>query len=1007
MTASQEPVQRLRLRRDCSAGVRVADGSRKPLGSVLMAFGGADTTFCEGCAMVFNSEGMTWGLKKGVAGSWRGLGGMGIKGKGARRDRPAARASTSNAADDDISITPTTSRGDADTRTGPSNGAIGPPANGPQERPPGTTEFNRFSPGSSTPAALTLPTASLNSGLKQYSEEKTAKQAENVNMGSNNITTSIPGAVLRRSQQRQKDAKEVGRSTDAITKPAPTTTETRGLRRSVEERAAKAAARGSAGNATSGVSAIVPPGAKTNPETIPSKNATAVAPIQHGVYHVPASATSSATTGDRSSVSSPRGLGKNRKNPPPFRESTDVTITKCGALVPPQRNSSHDNITTGTQENDTPQEFSHDPNQPANATSNRQALIEDLVGGIAPIPTAHQGASNNQPSQPGAYMGENMRRVSELDFRLVGTDASSDNQNSVENDLEVVLPPTPDTLQIQNATSDQGLVEARAITESSMFICQEAQQVDDALLEHQFDREKKERHCRRVGYAIIFCATIIIAISLGVGLRPKPAVIIDATSTAPTTAPSMDPTSLESFLLSLLPDHTIKAIEDIDSAQYKAFDWLLKDHSVYEYPEWRIIQRHALMTVFYATAGPTKWFNNTGWETYNLHECDWFQDQEFALKTFLQTIYHGVLEGFLEPLPHSQCNDQGNYKHLWLDMNNLEGSLPEELFSLTSLETFSAGFNKLHGTISSYIGQLRSLQGIGIFNTGLSGSLPTELGYLSSLQVLGLFSNQLEGFIPEELWQLAKLDTLGLGRNKVQGTIPSGIGTLPMLRWLVMNDSDLSGSLPTEVGQATSLEYLVLAPSNLSGTLPSELGSLSRLWVLTAGGLKGTVPTELGLLDSLYIFDSKKGSLTGTLPSELSLLSSIWSLELDNNQLSGTIPSELLSLSNLESFSLASNHLTGEIASEFGLMTRLGWLSVADNNLRGTVPTELAALHASLYGFRIDGNPQLSGVIPDSLCAVNGTCVGTGFDSCSRGNYGSWFNCTELLCGCDCPCKQQ
>ncbi|CAB9530387.1 Leucine Rich Repeat [Seminavis robusta] len=318
--------------------------------------------------------------------------------------------------------------------------------------------------------------------------------------------------------------------------------------------------------------------------------------------------------------------------------------------------------------NDIPQESPLDRNTPADSVSNNQAFIEEIVGGIEPIPvassTVRRSANNEQWHRPGAYRDANMLPVSELDFRLVGTNGSSGNQNAMEEPASVVVPADTDTVQMPTISSDHGLVEARAITESSVLVCQEAQKVDDAVLEQQTDRQEKERHCQRVGYTIIFCSIIIIAISLGVGLRPTPEAIKNA---IPTFAPTIAPTPLESFLLSLLPEQTITGIEDKDSAQYQAFKWLQEDPSVYDYPDWRILQRHALMTVFYATAGPTLWFNNTGWGNYNQHECVWFQNREFAMKTTLQALYPGLLSYFLIPQPDSQCDKQGRYQHLWLD----------------------------------------------------------------------------------------------------------------------------------------------------------------------------------------------------------------------------------------------------------------------------------------------------------------------------------------------------
>ncbi|CAB9503433.1 STYKc [Seminavis robusta] len=542
---------------------------------------------------------------------------------------------------------------------------------------------------------------------------------------------------------------------------------------------------------------------------------------------------------------------------------------------------------------------------------------------------------------------------------------------------------------------------ATPVEETSTMNLQTAQELGDIREQDAHDTEVRRRKEDQSNTEI--CSTMVVL--LIVFLIPREGHTTVAPMDYATTVPTMAPTSLESFLLSLLPNHTMREIEDKNSAQYTAFEWLIEDPFVYDYPDWRILQRHALMTIFYATAGPTQWSNNKGWGSYDLHECAWFQNQEFALKSFVGKLYPGFLRGFLEPLPDSQCDKQGLYQHLWLDQNHLVGSLPEELYSLTSLKTLSAGLNPLYGSLSSYIGQLTELQGLVIFTTGLSGSIPKEISKLSSLEFIGLNGNKLGGSIPDELWQLSNLNTLALGVNeKLQGTIPSSTGNLSNLRWLLMDDCDISGSIPTELGQARSLEWLVMLGNQLSGTISFELGELSKLEILSLSFnlLQGTLPSQLGLLTSSYRLNLRYNFFTGTLPSELGL-PPLQRLGLESNQLSGTIPSAFSSLSNLEYMALGSNRFTGEIPSEFGILTSLGQLSMENNLLHGTVPVELASLQESLYSFRIEGNSLLSGVIPEPLCTVNGTCIGDGLESC-EGSSGSSFDCTELLCGCGCPC---
>ena len=78
-------------------------------------------------------------------------------------------------------------------------------------------------------------------------------------------------------------------------------------------------------------------------------------------------------------------------------------------------------------------------------------------------------------------------------------------------------------------------------------------------------------------------------------------------------------------LIKILPSYTVDAIESSsDSPPSLAYQWLRNDTALASYPEWRLIQRFALATFFYATEGPKRWKNNTHWLSYDHDECDWF-----------------------------------------------------------------------------------------------------------------------------------------------------------------------------------------------------------------------------------------------------------------------------------------------------------------------------------------------------------------------------------------------
>ena len=101
---------------------------------------------------------------------------------------------------------------------------------------------------------------------------------------------------------------------------------------------------------------------------------------------------------------------------------------------------------------------------------------------------------------------------------------------------------------------------------------------------------------------------------------------------------------------------------------------------------------------------------------------------------------------------------------LHLSVNELSGTIPAELGSLSNLEFLDLSVNELSGTIPAEMGNLSNLTWLDLSDNQLSGTIPAELGSLSSLRVLSLRGNQLSGCIPEGLRDVpgSDLDRLGL-----------------------------------------------------------------------------------------------------------------------------------------------------------------------------------------------------------------------------------------------------
>ncbi|CAB9516495.1 Leucine Rich Repeat [Seminavis robusta] len=539
----------------------------------------------------------------------------------------------------------------------------------------------------------------------------------------------------------------------------------------------------------------------------------------------------------------------------------------------------------------------------------------------------------------------------------------SDRSSSEEFDSNIAM----------NATSPEnmnGLAIANPVEDNDFPTALPHEHENDVAARQRANETKQFKTKVLLGVIFMIAIILLFMVTLLTPTGSQPSVLdaVLTTETAeeievPTSNPSQAPTSISTSTLKLFPmNTTAKILEDPDSPQARAFDWLMEEGDKLEsLSEDRIIQKLALVTLFFSTSGDL-WANSTSWLNHSVHECEWHTGSHFAMMDLYALLYPGYLRDFFpsDEAPPTTCNDDGIYQHLWLDSNGLAGSLPDELYLLTSLKTMSFAFHQLQGSISSYIGQLSSLEGLA-YSYAKDGSIPTAIGHLESL------------------------------------------------RWLLLLFSDLTGTIPTEISQATNLEWLTLWETSLSGTLPVELMQLSKLESLSMfdNSLQGRIPSELGQISSLTLLSAWGNQLTGPLPSELGLLTNLAvTLNIMENQLSGTIPTELGLLSGLVELEFSGNQFTGQIPSELGELKSIGRLTFANNSFSGTLPQELTALHQSMHTISLEGNPLLSGSIPEDVCNTNVTCIGTPLDPC-RGPYGLSFDCSRLLCGCECPCVEE
>ncbi|CAB9505135.1 Leucine Rich Repeat [Seminavis robusta] len=708
-------------------------------------------------------------------------------------------------------------------------------------------------------------------------------------------------------------------------------------------------------------------------------------------------------------------------------------------------------------------EKSVDPNDPAVNNPPGVDAYQAAVAEVPPLPLFTRNPGQQQPTRPGAYgqSGANLQRNTTLDYAIVGA-------NENENANGVAGQPNPGAFAVEGIGGSRqqaggGVAENPPwdITGSANFttseqlavanpVAEDPEAPSDMMRAVEFNDEKAARARRRktkqmaarlLGGGLLLIAIVVGVVVLVVSRDGTEGASTSTSTHAPSPSPTPAPTVLtqRGYIQSLLPGYSVDAIlQSPNSSQALAFEWLLEDPNLERIAgSYRLFQRFALATLYYATGG-SSWVRNDNWLSYTVHECRWHSAHTYYGKPKESYgnayAYNDTRIILSDDYPCKRFDPEddsaGTYEHVWLMHNALAGSIPMELYLLTSLKTLSLTGNTLSGTISTLVGMLTNMEAWETSSLALTGTLPTEIGLLTKLEEISLMYNQFSGTVPSTLGLLTKLQFLMVDNMMFTGTIPSELGRLSDLIWLYLQYNSLTGGIPLELGQLVALEQLCLWFNSFTGTLPSwELLELSNLkWLFTDGNqISGTIPTELGLLTSLTKLGFRENLITGTMPTELGLLEHLDHFEIRNNEITGTIPSELSQLQNLlHKLNLNDNQLSGEIPSELGLLTRLWWLQLNNNPLHGAIPSEMS-LMTSLYVLQLQ-DCDLSGEIPEGLYQLNGSEWDPYQIGLSRGHLpltlnvsgneklaGAFpdkqcsdnslhFDCSDLLCGCDCPC---
>ncbi|KAL3925912.1 MAG: hypothetical protein SGILL_000089 [Bacillariaceae sp.] len=231
----------------------------------------------------------------------------------------------------------------------------------------------------------------------------------------------------------------------------------------------------------------------------------------------------------------------------------------------------------------------------------------------------------------------------------------------------------------------------------------------------------------------------------------------------------------------------------------------------------------------------------------------------------VEVLFEGVaaaeklIDLHLDDTNLSSLNGVGDAKGLQIlnvAGNNLEGTVPVDLYLLTSLKELDLGYNFFSGRLNNIIGAMSSLESLHLYHNQFTGRIPAAIGDLTNLQELNLAENDFDGTIPQELNELTGLRFLSIQREGgVLGTTDVGVNQGKSS----LQGLGLSGPLPA-FDKLQYITELYLGVNGITGSIPFNFldGVVDKSAVikvdLTSNAITGTLPASLTQFESMSLF---------------------------------------------------------------------------------------------------------------------------------------------------------
>ncbi|XP_074317998.1 receptor-like protein EIX2 [Silene latifolia] len=362
-----------------------------------------------------------------------------------------------------------------------------------------------------------------------------------------------------------------------------------------------------------------------------------------------------------------------------------------------------------------------------------------------------------------------------------------------------------------------------------------------------------------------------------------------------------------------------------------------------------------------------------------------------------------ILDLSINQLWGSITDNIGNLSYLtelYVYGNQLNGTISEALWGLHKLELLNLGSNSLNGVLTSV--HLSNLSNLSYLNLGKNTELVVNISanWVPPFQLQELLLSSCKAGPDFPMWLLTQknLIYIDISKSGISSMIPNSFfdSLSPKLEQLIMSQNMMYGPLPNASTTFDSTVMVDLSSNNFVGTIPPFLNYVKMLYLnnnhfsqglvsflcpqakmplivldLSNNSFSDKLPDCWGYFDNLLILRLKNNKIWGNLPSSIGSLNKLSLLHLSNNNLSGELPVSLLNCRSLISLDLAYNSLSGYIPYAVGnYLKNLSIMTLQYNNFSGALPSSVC--HLTRFQILDLSNNRISGTIPRCIYNLQG-----------------------------------